>query len=139
MFPRRREITSDCANNHRFTKLDATPSNALTSLVLTPTADNPVPKSVPCPPEEDPDGATSCPNTSSGIITKTTSSSSVTAATTTASATAAAATASAATTRLAVLADLLADLPAPDRRAVFAGLPLTDRASIAKLLVSPQA
>lgn len=83
-----------------------------------------MPKSVPCGLEGDLDGATSCPETSSDSNTKTTSSSITTAATTTASA----------TTRLAVLADLLADLPAPERREVIASLPPTDRVAIARLI-----
>ena len=38
--------------------------------------------------------------------------------------------------KLAVLADLLADLPGPQRREVIASLPAEDRAGIAHLLVS---
>jgi hypothetical protein len=36
--------------------------------------------------------------------------------------------------RLAVLADLLADLPGPQRREVIASLPAADRVAIAKLI-----
>jgi hypothetical protein len=99
----------------------------LKSLSLAPAADNPVPKSVPCPLEGDPDAATSCADTGSDSNTKTTSISSVVTATTT--------TASATTTRLAVLADLLTDLPSPQRREVIASLPAEDRATIARMLI----
>jgi len=37
--------------------------------------------------------------------------------------------------KLAVLTDLLADLPSPERREVIASLPVADRAAIAKLIV----
>jgi len=40
--------------------------------------------------------------------------------------------------KLAVLADLLADLPGPQRRQVIASLPLADRVAIARLLVLQQ-
>ena len=37
--------------------------------------------------------------------------------------------------KLAVLADLLADLPSPQRREVIAGLPAADRVAIARMLI----
>jgi hypothetical protein len=64
---------------------------------------------------------TSTSNTSSIVTTATIASATTTAST---------------TTRLAVLADLLAELPAPERREVIASLPAVDRAGIARILVS---
>jgi hypothetical protein len=117
-------------HNRRFTKVAAATSNALLSLPLAPAADKAVPKTVPSRPEGETGNATSDHNGDSASSTMTTSTSNGVNGITTASST---------TTRLAVLADLLADLPAAERREVIASLPSTDRAAIAKLLVSPQA